>query len=597
MENEQGIAEFIVTARKWRPQTFKDVVGQEHITQTLLNAIRNNRIHHAYLFSGPRGVGKTTTARILARALNCLDPQGNEPCNNCASCLPVLEGRSLDVIEIDGASNNSVDDIRKLRENAKYPPASGKYKMYIIDEVHMLSTSAFNALLKTLEEPPPHLMFVFATTESHKLPATILSRCQRFEFHRMEIGKIVNQLKMIAEKEGIGIDDESLVTIAKKADGSMRDSQSIFDQVVAFCGKNIVYGEMADALHLIDIDFYFRISTAALEKDTKEMFAIAHDVIVKGYDYQECLGGLLDHLRNLLTVKVTGKTDLIESSASFLNKYKQDAEKMSKANLLRMINLISSTEQNLKYAPQPRIRFEIALVQLASMDNSVEISTLLNEIRELKKKPLADNSSPKESVTNIQNSNKPGITPSSKADDAGSFILDASLMMDSRKKEEPQAPAPEPIREKASVTVSGGMLHSKWKPFLEKFAKAENDLFLLKQESNVKADFFNNEVVLKASSDFFKSSLEQKKVKISQYLNEFYGAVIKLKIISEPFAFTYEPEIENVANDNDNNSNNSFGTENDSNSSNQILELSDEKMHPVEKALIDAFNPKEINYK
>ncbi len=569
MEKEQEISEFIVTARKWRPQTFKDVVGQEHITQTLLNAIKNNRIHHAYLFSGPRGVGKTTTARILARALNCLEPQGNEPCNNCASCIPVLEGRSLDVIEIDGASNNSVDDIRKLRENAKYPPAAGKYKMYIIDEVHMLSTSAFNALLKTLEEPPPHLMFVFATTESHKLPATILSRCQRFEFHRMEIGKIVSQLKMIAEKEGIGIDEESLVTIAKKADGSMRDSQSIFDQVVAFCGKKIVYGEMADALHLIDIDFYFRISTAAMAKDTKDMFAIAHDVIVKGYDYQECLGGLLDHLRNLLTVKVTGKTDLIESSAAFLNKYKQDAEKISKADLLRMINLISVTEQNLKYAPQPRIRFEIALVQLASMDNSVEISTLLNEIRELKKKPLTYSSNPKEATADIRPGTKPEIKSIAKSDDEESLILDSSLLMDSPKKEESKTPPMEPSREKAPVSVPGGMLHSKWKAFLEKFAKAENDLFLLKQESNVKADFFNNEVVLKTSSDFFKSSLEQKKVRISQYLNEFYGAVIKLKIITEPFAFSYEHGKDSDNKEAENNSNNSYSTENGTNPSKQ----------------------------
>jgi DNA polymerase-3 subunit gamma/tau len=251
--------EFIVTARKWRPQQFKDVIGQEHITTTLRNAIHTGRIHHAYLFCGPRGVGKTTTARILARAVNCLDPHDNEPCNVCSSCKAILENKSLDIIEIDGASNNSVDDVRKLRENAKYPALDGKYRLYIIDEVHMLTTSAFNALLKILEEPPSHLLFVFATTEPHKVPATILSRCQRFEFKRMKNADIIKQISIIAEKDGLVIDDEAMLTIARKADGSMRDAESLLDQIVAFCGKTINYTEMADALHLIDTEFFFRI--------------------------------------------------------------------------------------------------------------------------------------------------------------------------------------------------------------------------------------------------------------------------------------------------------------------------------------------------
>lgn len=365
--------EFLVTARKWRPLQFSSVVGQNHISVTLSNAIRSGRVHHAYLFCGPRGVGKTTTARIFARALNCTNSiDGIEPCNSCESCVGILTGRSMDVIEIDGASNNSVDDIRKLRENAKYPPVHGKYKLYIIDEVHMLSTSAFNALLKTLEEPPPHLMFVFATTESHKVPATIVSRCQRFDFRRMEIDTIVTQLGVIAKGEGMTIDEESLVAIAKKGDGSMRDSQSIFDQVRAFCGNSITYADVTKALHLIDEDFFFTVSTAIRNHDVKQMFEIARVVMANGYDVIECLHGLLEHFRNILTVLATGNTSLIESSKTIIERYKKESELFNRADVLRIMTLINSSEHSIKNSPQPRIRFELLLSQLASLDSTVE---------------------------------------------------------------------------------------------------------------------------------------------------------------------------------------------------------------------------------
>ena len=382
--------EFVVTARKWRPLFFKDVVGQEHITQTLKNAVLKNRIHHAYLFSGPRGVGKTTTARILSRSINCLNPQDAEPCNVCDNCRAVMDGRSMDIIEIDGASNNSVDDIRKLRENSKYPPSSGKYKMYIIDEVHMLSNAAFNALLKTLEEPPPHLMFVFATTEVHKVLPTITSRCQRFDFRRMEIDDITKQLSFIAGKEEIEIDEESLVTIAKKGDGSMRDAQSIFDQVVSFCGKNVIYTELADALHLIDEEFFFSITTAVKAKDTAAIFELVGKVVRKGYDFQETLQGLLEHLRNLTAVKVTNDPSIIETSSQMRVKYLETAQTFGKLDLIRMMNHIAQAEQSLKYTPQPRIRFELALLQLAHIDSTVDIAELISELREVKKKGITN---------------------------------------------------------------------------------------------------------------------------------------------------------------------------------------------------------------
>lgn len=351
------------------------------MTTTLKNAIASGRVHHAYLFTGPRGVGKTTCARILSRALNCLHPVNNEPCNACSSCLDVLEGRSVDVIEIDGASNNSVDDIRKLRDNAKYAPLAGAYKLYIIDEVHMLSTAAFNALLKTLEEPPAHLIFVFATTEIHKVPATILSRCQRFDFRRMEVESIVSHLATIAAAEGIDIDESALVTIARKADGSMRDSQSIFDQVVSYCGTTITGSAVAEALHLIDAAFYFSLSEAARNNDVRAIFTLATQVVQRGYDLQDCLLGLLEHYRNILTVLTTGSTELIDASAEEKARYQAVMATFNQADVLRSMNIIVAGEAVLRQnPPQPRVRFEFTLVQLASMDASVDLGELLQRL-------------------------------------------------------------------------------------------------------------------------------------------------------------------------------------------------------------------------
>ena len=276
--------DYQVTARKWRPMIFDDVVGQGHVTSTLRNAIASNRVAHAYLFSGTRGCGKTTTARILARALNCSAPVNQNPDNTCVICKEIIDGRSMDVIEIDGASNRGVDEIRNLRDSVRYAPTHGKYKIYIIDEVHMLTKEAFNALLKTLEEPPVHVVFVFATTEVHKVPMTILSRCQRFDFRRIAVDEIIKTLSTIAKAEQITIDDESLMIIAKRAEGSLRDSESIFDQVRAFCGNDIKASDLLKAFNVVDLEMYFRVTEFLKTKNAGAAVALVDEIMKNGYD-------------------------------------------------------------------------------------------------------------------------------------------------------------------------------------------------------------------------------------------------------------------------------------------------------------------------
>jgi DNA polymerase-3 subunit gamma/tau len=369
---------FIVTARKWRPQRFDEVVGQEHITSTLKNAIKENRIPHAYLFTGPRGVGKTTTARILAKALNCENPQNVEPCNKCSTCLAIQNSQLMDIIEIDGASNRGIDEVRTLRDSVKYAPTKSKFKVYIIDEVHMLTRESFNAFLKTLEEPPEHTIFIFATTDAHKVPLTIISRCQRFDFRRIQLDKIKETLKMIAKEEKIEIDDTTLTTIAKKADGALRDAESYFDQVVSFCQGKIDPVIVSQMLNLINEEVFFKISDAVLDKNYKAVFEVTNIIYENGWDFTDFLDGLIEHFRNILSVLITNSTDAIESAEIFKKKYFDYIDKYSESDLLRLLNFLNKSQQEIRFSQNQKIKIEIILSHLIALEKTSTITDVLS---------------------------------------------------------------------------------------------------------------------------------------------------------------------------------------------------------------------------
>jgi DNA polymerase-3 subunit gamma/tau len=378
------MTKFLVSARKYRPQTFGELVSQNHVGETLRNAIRLDRLAHAYLFCGPRGVGKTSAARILAKTVNCLAPADErpdlDPCRKCDSCVSFEQGRSLNVIEIDAASNNSVDDIRALRETVRVPPQVGAKKVYIIDEVHMLSKQAFNALLKTLEEPPPFVQFLFATTEPQKVIPTILSRCQRFDFRRISIPDIVNRLRGICEEEGIEADEPSLRLIARKGDGALRDAFSTFDQSVLLCGKNIEYQALVEALGAVDIDVYFETAGLIAEGDRAGLLRLVDRLVNKGYDITEFVVGLTDHFRNLLVTVTTGTTDLIETDRDTAERYGGHGSAFHEADLLRHLIVVDETMDSLRRSVNPRLRLELALLKMASLGSSADLQQLLQQL-------------------------------------------------------------------------------------------------------------------------------------------------------------------------------------------------------------------------
>ena len=369
------MGEFIVSARKYRPTTFDSVVGQSSITTTLKNAINNNKLAHAYLFCGPRGVGKTTCARIFAKTINCSNlTENNDACNQCESCLAFNEGRSYNIHELDAASNNSVDDIRGLIEQVRIIPQVGIYSVYIIDEVHMLSTAAFNAFLKTLEEPPKHAIFILATTEKHKIIPTILSRCQIYDFNRICIQDSINHIQSIANNEGINIEADAINIISQKADGAMRDALSIFDQVVSFSGKNISYQNVIDNLNVLDYDYYFKLLDLFKQENISETLLILNDIILKGFDLHLFVNGLSEHIRNVLVGKDSQTIDLIEAGDSVKNRYKKQAQNFSTEFLYDSLTILSYCDINYKTSKNKRLHVEFCLIQLCQADNKKKSS-------------------------------------------------------------------------------------------------------------------------------------------------------------------------------------------------------------------------------
>ena len=377
---------YIAFARKYRPQTFDDIIGQSHVTTTLKNAISQDRVAHAYLFAGPRGVGKTTAARILAKALNCEKGPSPKPCNNCASCKEITQGSSLDILEIDGASNRGIDEIRNLRDNVKFAPTRGRFKVYIIDEVHMLTPEAFNALLKTLEEPPQHVKFIFATTQAHKVPPTILSRCQRFDFRRIATKEIAGNLNEIVREEGLTIDGEAIGLIARYSDGGMRDAQVMLDQMTSFAKGKVAAKDVTKILGMVEEEALFELSGAIRDKNAVKALEMLDRLINEGKDVTQIVLGLIEHFRNISITKISKDIDnLIDAGADKIKHYRDEAGRFTIEDILYIIYTLSNTIDFIKKSSLSRVPLEAALVKLTLSHPAVPLNEVIKRIEKLEK--------------------------------------------------------------------------------------------------------------------------------------------------------------------------------------------------------------------
>jgi DNA polymerase-3 subunit gamma/tau len=498
---------FIVSARKYRPATFETVVGQQHITNTLKNAIKNNQLAQAFLFCGPRGVGKTTCARILAKTINCTDLQPNgEACGQCASCKAFENGNSFNVHELDAASNNSVDDIRSLIEQVRIPPQAARYKVYIIDEVHMLSQAAFNAFLKTLEEPPHYAIFILATTEKHKILPTILSRCQIFDFNRIRVEDMANHLASIAGKENISYEPDGLHIIAQKADGGLRDALSMFDQIVSFSGGKVTYRSVIDNLNILDYDYYFNITGSLLGEDTAKALLFFDEILSRGFDGAHFIAGLSEHFRNLLVGKDQSTLKLLEVSEGIKTKYLQQSQQASVSFLLSAMNIANQCDISYKLSKNQRLQVELALLKMCHLPSVFNLATTPLTVTSaadggLKKKP--DTSTPV-----AVNGTSASTTPVS-------MVSEAPPVYNTVKPQAPPAPVSTPVKETpVAEKPKISLMPSSLTPSLTGEVKTQEQL-LEEEDPYLKGDDnedFTMEAFLKCWDEFaLKAKSEGKK--------------------------------------------------------------------------------------
>ena len=553
-----------VTARKWRPMVFEDVIGQTHVTNTLKNALATNRLAHAFIFCGGRGCGKTTTARILAKAINCLHPKDSNPCNECEVCAEITNGRSMDVVEIDGASNRGVDEIRNLRESVRFAPARGKYMVYIIDEVHMLTKEAFNALLKTLEEPPPHVLFIFATTEVHKVPATILSRCQRYDFRRITIEDIMSRLRFIAGEEKIAIDDDSLMIIAKKGDGSMRDAQSIFDQVVSYCGTTITAQQIIVLLNVVDQEFFFRVSDCIKAHDAQTGLSLVEEIVRNGFDIKEFLAGLAEHFRNLLIARATQSARLIEAPEVYRVRYTNAASLFDEQDILRLIKLTTDLESSIRYSSQPRFKLEVGIIQMTKMEQSVKIDALLQQMDELKKKLNSGNQSPSKPFSLNASHPSPAQRPTpsiqvAEKSSSGYVLTPVKKISDTPKlslvspQAEPPVPVPPaPIAGEEGLSSGHDLLEQvkqEWGKIVDDARRKKISVGTILGES-APISVSHETLQIACVDDFHFSSLKRNQMFLTDTVNTLLGTKLRIEPVLQPTAVAAQPSVKPASHEN-----------------------------------------------